>query len=91
MLSVGGTVTLNDENKEIAAAGLPREPIRLVAVDLHGIEQVSDAGLARLAGLDKLTEWNVTGTKVTAMGVGGLGKALPKCKITWDGGVSGPK
>jgi hypothetical protein len=28
---------------------------------------------------------------VTAKGVEGLAKALPKCKITWDGGVIEPR
>jgi hypothetical protein len=30
-------------------------------------------------------------TKVTATGIDDLKKALPKCKIGWDGGVSGPR
>jgi len=52
---------------------------------------VSDDGLAHLAGLDKLTRLTLTMTKVTATGVEGLAKALPKCKIEWNGGVIGPK
>jgi hypothetical protein len=53
--------------------------------------QVADAGLVDLARLDKLIELNLANTKVTANGVEGLAKALPKCKITWDGGVVEPR
>src|SRR5262249_30725449 len=49
-----------------------------------------DAGLAHVAGMDQLIELNLAKTKVTAKGVEGLAKALPKCKITWDGGVIEP-
>jgi len=41
--------------------------------------------------LDKLTELDLRERKVTAKGVQGLAKALPKCKITWEGGVIEPK
>ena len=51
---------------------------------------VSDAGLALVAGLDKLTDLNLRDTQVTAQGVKGLAKVLPKCVITWDGGVTDP-
>jgi hypothetical protein len=52
---------------------------------------VTDAGLAHLAGLDQLTELQLRETKVTVKGVETLTKALPKCKIAWDGGVIEPK
>jgi eukaryotic-like serine/threonine-protein kinase len=52
---------------------------------------VTDTGLACLAGRDKLTLLDLSNTKVTAKGVEGLAKALPKCKFTWDGGVIEPK
>ncbi len=53
--------------------------------------QVTDAGLVDLAGLENLTKVYLTNTKVAAAGVKGLAKALPKCEITWDGGVIEPK
>jgi formylglycine-generating enzyme required for sulfatase activity len=56
-----------------------------------GNTNVGDAGLGPLAGLDKLTKLNLTKTKVTAKGVEGLARALPKCKITWDGGLIVPR
>jgi hypothetical protein len=52
---------------------------------------ISDMGLTHLTGLDKLIELKLAKTKVTAKGVEILAKALPKCKITWDGGAIEPK
>jgi hypothetical protein len=52
---------------------------------------VTDAGLPDLVGLTELTYLKLARTKVTAKGVGGLAKALPKCKIAWDGGVIAAK
>ena len=37
-----------------------------------------------------LTCRNLRGTKVTAAGIDDLKKALPPCKIEWDGGVIDP-
>jgi len=51
----------------------------------------ADVWLVQLSGLDKLTELDLRERKVTAKGVQGLAKALPKCKITWEGGVIEPK
>ena len=46
---------------------------------------VSDMGLQHLEGLTKLETLNLRKTKVTAAGIDRLQKALPKCKIEWDG------
>ncbi len=62
---------------------------RLESLLLYGT-QVTDAGLAHLAGLDQLTRLDLHDTKVTAKGAEELAKALPGCKITHDGGVTGP-
>jgi hypothetical protein len=48
---------------------------------------ITDAGLAHLAGMDQLIELRITRTQVTAKGVEELAKALPRCKITWDGAI----
>ncbi len=61
----------------------------LVHLNLTGTA-VTDAGLERLTGLAKLNVLYLEGTKVTAAGVAKLAKALPKCKITWDGGTIEP-
>ncbi len=52
---------------------------------------VTDAGLAHLAGLDKLQILYLGKTGVTAAGVQKLAKALPKCRIEWDGGTIEPQ
>jgi serine/threonine protein kinase len=52
--------------------------------------QLSDTGLLKLTPLKRLATLNVAKTKVTAEGVKALAKALPRCKITWDGGVIEP-
>ncbi|HWA97848.1 MAG TPA: family 16 glycoside hydrolase, partial [Pirellulales bacterium] len=48
--------------------------------------QVTDQGLDQLAKLDKLTSLSLGGTKVTSAGIDKLRRALPACKIEWDGG-----
>jgi WD40 repeat protein/Leucine-rich repeat (LRR) protein len=62
----------------------------LTFINLDGAS-VTDAGLAHLAGMDQLTEVLLRNTKVNEKGVQDLAKALPKCKITWDGGTIEPK
>jgi serine/threonine protein kinase len=52
---------------------------------------VRDADLPSLAGLDSLITLYLRETQVTAKGVEGLAKALPRCKITWVGGTIEPK
>jgi hypothetical protein len=52
--------------------------------------RVTDASLAQLKHCKNLTKLTLTGTQVTAAGVGELQRALPKCKIHWDG-ASEPK
>ena len=53
--------------------------------------QITDEGLRHLAAVSRLTWLDVRNTKVTKAGVEKLAKALPKCKIEWDGGVIEPK
>jgi hypothetical protein len=51
---------------------------------------VADEGLKHLHGMKSLTSIVLTKTKVTAAGVDELHKALPGCRIHWDGGVLEP-
>jgi hypothetical protein len=46
---------------------------------------VTDAGLAHLLRLTRLVEVDVRETAVTLEGVTSLRKAVPKCKVLWDG------
>ncbi|MBA4017129.1 MAG: hypothetical protein C0483_08155 [Pirellula sp.] len=49
---------------------------------------IGDQGLSSLHPLTMLKTLNVKGTRVTAEGVAKLQKALPDCKIEWDGAVA---
>jgi hypothetical protein len=82
---------LGVHNTKVTDDGLAhlKDCANLRAIALEGT-RVTDAGLAHLAGLDNLTELHLTNTQVTDKGVEGLAKALPKCKIEWDGGVIKP-
>jgi serine/threonine protein kinase len=51
---------------------------------------VTDAGLAPLKAVPGLRVCGVSGTKVTEAGVKAFARAVPRCKITWDGGVIEP-
>jgi serine/threonine protein kinase len=53
--------------------------------------RISDAGLAILAELKTLKDLHLQGTQVSAKGVENLAKALPECKIEWNGGVIEPR
>ena len=47
--------------------------------------KIGDAGLKHLAGMTNLEHLGLAGTQVTAEGVADLQKALPNCKISWNG------
>jgi serine/threonine protein kinase len=50
-----------------------------------GHTAVTDVGLKSLVNMTKLQRLDLTKTKVTAAGVETLQRALPQCKINWDG------
>ena len=60
-------------------------------LDLHGTA-ITDKGLEHLQKMTGLTFLSVNAcSKVTEAGVKKLAAALPKCKISWSGGVIEPK
>jgi serine/threonine protein kinase/Leucine-rich repeat (LRR) protein len=77
-------------NPEVTDAGLSafKDCQHLNVLDLTGTP-VTDAGLAHLSGLSELKNLPLSKTKVTSNGVERLAKALPRCKIVWDGGIIG--
>jgi hypothetical protein len=50
--------------------------------DIHA--RTTNMGLKQISGMANLRELQRRGTKVTAIGVAALQKALPNCKIDWD-------
>ncbi len=85
-------VVLNDTAAGDAALAHLKECANLKSVCLERTD-VTDAGLTHLKGLKQLFELRLAGTKVTAAAVQALAKELPKCSVSWDGGViePGPK
>jgi eukaryotic-like serine/threonine-protein kinase len=61
----------------------------LAHLDLHGAN-VTDKGLDNLRPCQHLRELVLTKTKVTVTGIDLVRKALPRCRITWDGGTVEP-
>ena len=59
-------------------------------LDLHNT-LIGDDGLKLVAKWPNLTRLNVSDTRVTAAGVAEVRKALPRCQLTWQGGVTEPK
>ncbi len=80
------------EETKLSDAGFAhfKESKNLMWLGLSGT-QVSDAGLAHLKECKNLAMLKIDKTKVTAAGIDELKKALPKCKIEWDGGVIEPR
>ncbi len=52
--------------------------------------QVTDVGLAALRNCNGLSNLTIHKTKVTPEGLAEFAKALPSCRIEWDGGVIEP-
>jgi eukaryotic-like serine/threonine-protein kinase len=70
VLSIGGTVRIDGSEKEIREPSeLPRNAIRLVAVDLHSKKQVIDQELTRFKDCKNLQEIILAGTEVGDAGM----------------------
>jgi hypothetical protein len=81
---------LNESQVTGASLAHLKDLMGLTWLTLHLNEQVNDTELVHLKECKNLTELNLGKTKVTAAGIDELKKALPKCKIEWDGGVIEP-
>jgi serine/threonine protein kinase/Leucine-rich repeat (LRR) protein len=70
VLSLGGAVKVNGQDREIrAAADLPREPFRLTMVELGQNKHVTDAGLAVFKDCKNLTRLSLWQTNVGDAGL----------------------
>jgi hypothetical protein len=70
VLSIGGTVKVNDQDRQIkASADLPPEAYRLTAVWLSGNKQATDAGLARFKDCKSVTHLDLGDTLVSNAGL----------------------
>jgi Leucine Rich repeat len=79
LLNFGDSEKIGNDHLEVVG-----EMTRLASLSLSQTA-VTDAGLPHLRKLVKLEVLYLRGTKVTAAGVADLQKALPECKIDWDG------
>jgi len=76
----------------ISDAGLAHlaKAAKLWLVHVDANPGVTDAGLDSLAKMPELKKVSLRGTKATIAGIDRLKKALPQCRIEWDGGVIEP-
>jgi hypothetical protein len=84
VLAVGSSVT------DAGLAKLAMLP-KLNVLWLDGNTRVTDAGLDHFAKCKELTNLYLSKTGVTKAGVEKLAKALPNCRIEYDGGTIEPK
>ncbi len=77
---------LNLSNTRVGNTGLTyfKDCKNLIELNVANT-QVSDAGLAHFKDCKGLAQLDVRKTKVTAAKIEELKKALPRCKIEWDG------
>ena len=73
--------TLTPKQCIAIASSMPQ----LVGMTLDDNESVDDVAIASFSTMTKLASLKLNGTRVTAAGVEALQKALPDCKISWDG------
>jgi serine/threonine protein kinase len=69
VLSVGGTVRINNQKEIKAAKDLPGERFQLTTVDVFGSKQVTDEGMKVFAGCTHVTVLNVSETRVSEAGL----------------------
>jgi Leucine-rich repeat (LRR) protein len=83
---------LSLHNTRLTDAALAHLTERKTLSDLDlSLTGITDAGLARLEVLTNLQFLQLYQTKISDKGVNALAASLPRCKITWDGGVIEPR
>jgi len=84
---------LNLDSTPVTDAGLVhlKHCKKLIDLLLHNNKRITDAGLVHLKSCKNLKAVNLRATSATAAGIDELKKALPQCKIEWNGGVIEPK
>jgi tRNA A-37 threonylcarbamoyl transferase component Bud32 len=63
---------------------------RLDTLNVSGSPGITDACFPKLLRHKRLTFLAVNGTKVTEQGVKEFAKAMPRCRVVWDGGTIEP-
>lgn len=91
-LSIGATLmilekNLGQERPLWPGNEVPKEPFDLRVVSLIGNQKVTDAGMDHFKGCKFLTNLDLERTKITAPKILELKRALPDCKIEWDGDI----
>lgn len=79
-LYLGGCVELDDSAVKVIADNMP--DLEYLELGATSGTNITDAAVADLAKLKKLTKLGLSGSKVTASGVGALREKLPDCTIT---------
>ncbi len=82
-------VTLTGLGVTDSGLGHVRELPQLELLSLTGTH-LTDAGLTALHSAKQLRDLNVAGTDVTIGGINSLKRALPQCRIVWNGSIIEP-
>jgi serine/threonine protein kinase len=92
LVALPGLRTLNLSAVSFEPAVLrPLRDSSVAALTMTGLAHIDDDAVEHLAALSNLKYLWLDGTKVTKAGVEKLATALPRCRITWDGGTTEPK
>lgn len=87
-LAIGGTIHVIDQGIErglYPGGGVSRQAFDLTVVSLFRNQNVDDAGLDHFKGCRYLRNLDLEQTKVSAAKILEMKRALPNCKIDWDG------
>lgn len=89
-LSIGGTLIIIEKGKERylwPGNDVPPEPFDLRVVSLIGNRLARDAGMDQFKECKYLTNLDLERTQITPAKILELKRALPRCRIEWDGDI----